>query len=153
MAFNRKNDLQLWEGLMLYVTSDSELLPVAYATSHSLSVNGETIDTSSKMSGAWQDFLIGQLNWQLTSDSLVSKTAGHMSFNTLFDLMVAREGIPITVGTPLNTETFELDTAKPILEGEAAITSLEQTASNGEVCTSSATLQGLGELKRVNSTP
>jgi hypothetical protein len=153
MAFNRKNDLQLGEGLMLYVTSDSELLPVAYATSHSLSVNGETIDTSSKMSGAWQDFLIGQLNWQLTSDSLVSKTAGHMSFNTLFDLMVAREGIPITVGTPLNTETFELDTAKPILEGEAAITSLEQTASNGEVCTSSATLQGLGELKRVNSTP
>lgn len=153
MAFNRKDDLQLGEGLMLYVTSGSDLLPVAYATSHNLSINGETIDTSSKMSGAWQDFLIGQLNWQITSDALVSKTDGHMSFNTLFDLMVEREGIPITIGTPKNTEDFKLDTAKPILEGDAAITSLEQTASNGEVCTSSATLQGLGELKRVNSTP
>ena len=153
MAFNRKNDLQLGEGLMLYVTGDSGLLPIAYATSHSLSVNGETIDTSSKMSGAWQDFLIGQLNWQITSDALVSKTDGHMSFNTLFDIMTAREGIPVTVGTPKNTEDFVLDTAKPILEGEAAITSLEQTASNGEVCTSSATLQGLGELRRVNPTP
>lgn len=153
MAFNRKDDLQLGEGLMLYVTGDDGLLPIAYATSHSLSINGETIDTSSKMSGAWQDFLIGQLNWQITSDALVSKTDGHMSFNTLFDIMTAREGIPVTVGTPKNTEDFELDTAKPILEGDAAITSLEQTASNGEVCTSTATLQGLGELKRVNTTP
>ncbi len=153
MAFDRKTDLQLGEGLMLYVTGDSGLLPIAYATSHNLTVNGETIDTSSKMSGAWQDFLIGQLNWQITSDSLVSKTEGHMSFNTLFDLMVAREGIPITIGTPKDTEDFELDTTKPILEGDAAVTSLEQTASNGEVCTSSATLQGLGELKRVNPAP
>lgn len=153
MAFDRKQDLQLGEGLMLYVSGDSGLLPVAYATSHSLSINGDVIDTSSKMSGAWQDSLIGQLNWQITSDSLVSKTAGHMSFNTLFDLMVAREGVPISIGTPKDTETFELDTTKPVLEGEAAITSLEQTANNGEVCTSSATLQGLGELKRVEVTP
>lgn len=149
--FNRKTDLQLGEGLMLYVTGETGLLPIAYATSHSLSVNGETIDTSSKMSGAWQDFLIGQLNWQVSSESLVSRTAGQMSFNTLFDIMSAREGIPVTIGTPLDDVDFLLDTLKPILEGDAAITSLEQTSSNGEVCTSSATLQGLGELKRVNS--
>lgn len=149
--FNRKTDLQLGEGLMLYVTGETGLLPIAYATSHSLSVNGETIDTSSKMSGAWQDFLIGQLNWQVSSESLVSRTAGQMSFNTLFDIMSAREGIPVTIGTPLDDVDFLLDTTKPILEGDAAITSLEQTSSNGEVCTSSATLQGLGELKRVNS--
>ena len=75
MAFNQGTDLELGEGLLLYVEDSEETLtPVAYATTHTVSVNGDTIDTSSKMSGAWQDFLVGQLNWQVTSESLVSKT-------------------------------------------------------------------------------
>lgn len=152
MAYNQNTDLVLGEGLMIYVeTKEGEtttLSPIAYATSHSLSVNGETIDTSSKMSGNWQDFLVGQLGWQLTSDSLISKTVGHMSFNTLLALMVERKGINIVIGTPTeNDEEFELDETKPQVKGMAVITSLEQTANKGEVCTSSLTLQGKGELK------
>jgi TP901-1 family phage major tail protein len=149
MAFDQNSDLVLGEGLMLYVKtgSPSKLTPVAYATSHTLSVNGDTIDTSSKMSGNWQDFLVGQLNWQVTSESLISKTAGHMSYNTLFGLMVERKGIDIVIGTPTaDDEDFVLDTTKPMMKGQAVITSLEQTANRGEVCTSSCTLQGKGEL-------
>lgn len=151
MAFDQGTDLQLGEGLMLYVGTTvgeaTTYTPVAYATTHTLSVNGNTIDTSSKMSGAWQDFLVGQLNWQITSESLVSKTSGHMSFTSLLALMVAREGIKITIGTPVvDSADFALDSAKPVLEGTAVITALEQTATMSEVCTSSLTLQGKGEL-------
>ena len=37
---------------------------------------------------------------ELASESLVSKTSGHMSFNTLLSLMVKREPINIKIGTP-----------------------------------------------------
>lgn len=151
MAYDQNKDLVLGEGLMLYVKSGSEgsetLQPIAYATTHTLTVNGETIDTSSKMSGNWQDFLVGQLNWQITSDSLVSKTTGHMSFKTLFDMMIVRKGIEVVIGSPEeDDEDFALDNAKPKYSGNAVITTLEQTANRGEVCTSSLTLQGKGEL-------
>ena len=155
MAFDQNTDLELGEGLLLYVETKvgevATLHPVAYATTHTVSVNGDTIDTSSKMSGAWQDFLVGQLNWQVTSESLVSKTSGHMSFNTLLSLMVKREPINIKIGTPTDGTDFALDTSKPTLEGSAVITSLEKTSTKGEVCTSSLNLQGKGELKSLSS--
>lgn len=153
MAFDQNQDLVLGEALMLYVTKGASLLPIAYATSHTLTINGDTIDTSSKMSGNWQDFLVGQLNWQLTSESLISKTSGHMSFDDLMALMVARQGIPIKIGTPTaNSDTFELDNTKPTYNGTVVITSLEQTANRGEVCTSSCTLQGKGALTKTPQT-
>lgn len=150
MSYNQNEDLQLGEGLMIYIvggtSEDPTYSPIAYATSHTLSVNGETIDTSSKMSGNWQDFLVGQLNWQITSESLISKTEGHMSYNSLLALMVQRKGIKVVIGTPTDATDFVLDPSKPKVEGEAVITSLEQTAAKGEVCTSSLTLQGKGKL-------
>lgn len=146
MAFDQNTDLILGEALMIYVTEGEQDKPVAYATSHTLTVNGETIDTSSKMSGNWQDFLVGQLNWQITSEALVSKTSGHLSYNSLLALMVQRKGIPIKIGTPTNSPEFALDAAKPVVSGSVVITSLEQTAARGEVCTSSCTLQGKGAL-------
>jgi TP901-1 family phage major tail protein len=152
MAFNQKTDLIKGEALMLYIGEvnggTTTYKPIAYASSHTLSINGDTIDTSSKMSGAWKEFLIGQLNWQVTSESLVSKTSGHASFNTLKSLMIAREAIPIKIGHPLTSSAdFELDASKGVLAGNAIITSLEQTATNGELCTSSITLQGTGALE------
>ena len=156
MAFDQNVDLVLGEALMLYIKSGAgagTLTPIAYATSHSLSVNGDTIDTSSKMSGNWQDFLVGQLNWQITSESLISKTEGHLSYNTLLDLMIQRKGIEITIGSPVaDSEDFELDASKPKMTGTVVITALEQTANKGEVCTSSCTLQGKGALLNSPST-
>lgn len=150
MSYNQNQDLQLGEGLMIYIAGGTPeaptYSPIAYATSHTLTVNGETIDTSSKMSGNWQDFLVGQLNWQITSESLISKTEGHMSYNSLLALMVQRKGIKVVIGTPTDATDFVLDSTKPKVEGEAVITSLEQTAAKGEVCTSSLTLQGKGAL-------
>ncbi len=152
MAFNQKTDLTKGEALLLYISEDTEgtasYQPIAYASSHSLSINGDTIDTSSKMSGAWKEFFIGQLNWQVTSESLVSKAAGHMSFKSLKTLMTAREPILIKIGSPTaSSEDFELGSASEVASGSAIITSLEQTAANGELCTSSITLQGTGELE------
>lgn len=152
MAFNNKTDLIKGEALLLYigetVAAVTTYKPIAYASTHTLSINGDTIDTSSKMSGAWKEFFIGQLNWQVTSESLVSKVAGQMSYKTLKGLMVRREPILIKIGSPTaSSADFELDVSSEVASGSAIITSLEQTAANGELCTSSITLQGTGELE------
>jgi len=152
MAFNNKTDLIKGEALLLYigetVAAATTYKPIAYASTHTLSINGDTIDTSSKMSGAWKEFFIGQLNWQVTSESLVSKVAGQMSYKTLKGLMVKREPILIKIGSPTaSSADFELDVSSEVASGSAIITSLEQTAANGELCTSSITLQGTGELE------
>ena len=46
MAFNQKTDLIKGEALMLYVSEDdgTTYKPVAYASTHTLSINGDTID-------------------------------------------------------------------------------------------------------------
>jgi predicted secreted protein len=151
MAFNQKTDLIKGEALLLYigetVGQSTTYKPIAYASTHTLSINGDTIDTSSKMSGAWKEFFVGQLNWQVTSESLVSKTSGQMSYKTLKSLMAAREPILIKIGSPqAASDDFTLDTSSAVASGSAIITSLEQTATNGELCTSSITLQGTGVL-------
>lgn len=150
VTYNQKQDLVLGEGLMVYVKVGETYNPIAYARTHSLSINGQEIDTSSKMSGDWQDFLIGQLSWDVTTDSLVSDTEGHMSWNSLFDLMTEREPIDIVIGTPVKSDDeFTLSDSHPQLKGQAMISALEKTASHGEVCTSSLTLKGKGKLERI----
>ena len=149
--YNQKTDLIKGEALMVYVGETvgevTTYSPIAYASTHTLSINGDTIDTSSKFSGAWKEFLVGQLNWQLTSESLVSKTSGHMSFNTLKELMAKREPILIKIGSPVVDDAeFALDESAETASGSAVITSLEKTATSGELCTSSITLQGTGAL-------
>ena len=151
MAFNQKTDLIKGEALLLYigetVGQSTTYKPIAYASTHTLSINGDTIDTSSKMGGAWKEFLVGQLNWQVTSESLISRTSGHMSYGSLKTIMARREAFLIKIGSPLaSSADFELDTSKETASGLAIITSLEQTATNGELCTSSITLQGTGAL-------
>ena len=151
MAFNQKTDLIKGEALLLYigetVGQSTTYKPIAYASTHTLSINGDTIDTSSKMGGAWKEFLVGQLNWQVTSESLISRTSGHMSYGSLKTIMARREAFLIKIGSPLaSSADFELDTSKETASGLAIITSLEQTETNGELCTSSITLQGTGAL-------
>ena len=77
MAFDRKQDLQLGEGLMLYVTGDSGLLPITYATSY-LTVNGRRLTLAQDERGMAR--LLNRAA-QLADNqcSLVSKTEGHMS--------------------------------------------------------------------------
>ena len=149
MSYDQDMDLIKGEGLMIYIADElGELQPIAYATTHQLDRGTETIDTSSKMSGGWDDSMPGKKSWQLTTDSLISRTEGHLSYDTLEEMHENDEILDVVIGTPKNSEDFELDTTKRRREGKAIITSLTQTANNGELCTSSLSLQGKGKLVR-----
>lgn len=151
-TYNETTDLILGEELLLYVKEGTDLIPVAYATSHALSLNADSIDTSSKFSGVWKTAFPGQIGWTITAESLISRSTGHMSFQTLAKKAAKRVAIEVVIAqrkeTPLDTEDqFAADEAKTWYSGLAYITALDKKADRGAICTSSITLQGAGALK------
>lgn len=134
--------------LMLFATDGAEVLPIAFGTSCNIDMSADTIDTSNKMSGNWKEYLTGQLGWTVSCDSLLSMTTGHLSFKALKKLMANRTPIPVVIAKAIADATEgDFTAGEEYVKGEAIITSLNMTASNNEICTSSVTLQGTGELE------
>lgn len=142
-------DLIVGDKLMIFVETETGVFsPIAFGTSCGVDISGDTIDTSSKMSGAWKESLVGQLGWTVQSDSLLSLTSGQLSFDSLKTLMASREPVKIAIGKVTKNATsgeYEKE-ATSFVEGSAIITSISMKADNGAICTSSITLTGTGEL-------
>lgn len=144
--YDSTTDAITGDKLMLFATEGSNVLPVAFGTSCNVDMSADTIDTSNKMSGNWKEYLTGQLGYTISCDSLLSMKDGHMSFQTLKKLMAARTPIPVVIAKSVESDG-DFTKGEEFVKGEAIITSLSMTASNNEICTSSVTLQGTGELQ------
>lgn len=152
--YDSSKDMITGDKLMLFVQTEAAgkedaplavVLPIAFGTSCSIEISTDTIDTSSKMSGNWKEFLVGQLGYTVSSESLLSLKTGHCSFNTLKRLMKERMPIPFVLAKTAESEG-DFPQGDSLVKGEAIITALSMTADNGSICTSSITLQGTGEL-------
>lgn len=152
MAYKASVDQLTGDKVMLFIHEGEDVggkdAPIAYGTSCSVEVSAETIDTTSKMSGNWKEFLTGQLSYTISSDSLTSFAEGHYSFAKLLDLMVARAPVKFKLGKWTESGgDYSLESA--IVEGEGVITQLTMTAGQGsEICTSSFSMTGLGQLAK-----
>ena len=155
MAWNTNNDLINGDKLLLYVTSGKTV--VAYATSCSVQIDSETIDTSSKFSCKWNATLGGRASYTISADALycdasaASANSG-ASFDTLMALMLEGEAIDWYIGqesgyTVDSTHScgdnpHTLDTTKPYYSGKAVITSLSLEAGNNEIASCSISMTG-----------
>lgn len=159
MAYDVNTQLVQGDDLFLYlftatgITSLSALTSgntnvVAFATSCSLQVDGETIDTSNKMSCAWNSNLAGKNGYSVSADALYTQASGATSFDTILGYMVSREAIGWAIGTHAGdcSGDFSLDDA--IVAGYGLITSLSLNAGNNEVASTSISITGSGELIR-----
>lgn len=137
---------------------------LAYATSHSMNLTGETVDTSNKDTGEFGQQIVNRINWEVTSSNFVSSYAsGVNGYDTMLDLMLAKEPITIVFGRPGNYDASglvrggntandaetEWEAGTSYLTGKAVITSLNLTANVGETATFESTLSGSGPLSRV----
>ena len=142
----------------LYLTSGKTV--VAYATSCSLQVDSETIDTSSKFSCKWASNLGGNASYTISADALYCQNnESGVSFDTLLEYMVKGEQIDWYMGEEQGSEVWNadktkgcdenphaLDTAKTYYNGKAVITSVSLEAGNNEIATCSISLAGAGEI-------
>lgn len=138
--------------LMLFLSGSS----IAYATSHTLTINSETTDTSNKDENAdWSSQEVTTLSWNASSENLYSEDGHGENYSDLYDLMVAKT--PIAAVFCQKSETGDTvptggwTPSTPKYEGNVVITSLTLNAPNGEYATYSAEFQGVGKLEKKTS--
>lgn len=149
-TYDVNTQLVLGEEMYLYVTSGNT--PVAFATTCSVQIDGETIDTSNKMSGRWNSNLAGKNSYSISTDALYTQATGLYSFDSLMEKMIAGGKLEWAIGKAKDYKAgdYELDTTKPYYSGVGFVTSLSLNAGNNEVANCSISITGSGaiELKK-----
>ena len=143
------------EKLMLF---DADGKSLGFATSHTLTLNAETVDTSSKDSGEFGEQEVTRISWEISTDGFYSTD----TYNTLFDKMLAKDPIQCYFGIKSETGIGSVEESgtgtdgnktwtKPTAgayKGKAIVSNLSLTANNGEYATYSMTLTGVGSIAR-----
>ena len=137
------------EELYFYIMEAETHTPLAFATSCSVQIDGETIDTSSKFSGRWNSNLAGKNSYTISADALYTQAEGLYSFDALMAKMVSGAKLDWAVGKAKDyaNADYDLDTTKAYYSGTAFITSLSLSAGNNEVSSCSISLTGSAEIK------
>jgi len=129
---------------------------IAYATSHTLTLNGNTIDISSKDHGFWGASEIGNITWEITSENLFTEKY----YDILFDAMINKTKLTVAFGFASdwnvnglsgNNASYDLNKTTSYYSGKAFVTSLTANANTGENATFSITLTGCGSLVKKGS--
>ena len=137
--------------LMLFINGNS----IAFATSHSLSLSAETVETSSKDNGGkWTSKSVRKLSWNTNTENLYSTEGEGTVFSELFNLWTA--GTEIDVIFALSSDSSEsvpeegwTPSTTGQYKGKVVITSLELNAPNGDNATFSASFEGVGAITAV----
>lgn len=147
------------DDLMLF---DAAGKSMAFATSHVLTITGETTDVTSKDHGIWQGNEVSKFNWEITSENLYTMDL----YDDLFDKMMSREPMTVYFGKKKENDpdksvadgdypnwTVDAGANKYVRTGKVLITSLVANANTGENATCSVTLTGTGKISKANAIP
>lgn len=132
--------------LMLFVNDK----PIAFATSHSLSMTANTTEISTKDHGAYPGLLAQTIGWELQTENLYSD-AGNTALLPIFKakqpvtVKFAKAGNWNDAGI-VDNENLEWTVGNIIAQGKALCTSYSINAPSNDNATISATFTGVGEL-------
>ena len=125
-----------------------------YATAHSVTLTGSTIDSNTKDSGLWGASEVGKLTWELTAECLYTD----VNYDEMFNMMISRNKFLLKFARVKNYDVDGLvdvggnvQAWKPELhglQGYASITSITANANTGENATYSITFTGAGSLSK-----
>lgn len=138
--------------LMLF---DSTGKALAYATSQTLTLTGNTVDVSSKDHGFWGASEVGSITWEITTENLYTDD----EYDKLVDMMITAQPVTIAFAKAANYDKNGLVATGGTVEswtqdqtnyrsGKAIIKSLTLNANTGENATYSATFTGAGALTK-----
>ena len=157
MAAEKKLDSSkdIYRGeLMLFVGED----PIAFGSSAGLDISTEELDISNKMMGDWAGSLAVKKSFTLSSESLLTRKEGAMSFDTLLDKQILGEPLDFFFGSASAADkdnfggTFSKDLTQKNYTGKVIITSLSIKSDNGQIVSVSASFKGVGALNPVAGT-
>lgn len=140
------------DDLMLFDASGHS---IAYATSHVLTVNAETVDINTKDHGVWGGSEVNKITWEISSDNLYTDDA----YDTLFNMLLAKQAVDVYFGHKTETGTGTVvdgdydywTKGTGCYTGKAYITSLVANANSGENATLQVTLKGAGKIEKASN--
>lgn len=80
--------------LMLFIGEN----PVAFGSSAGLDISTEELDISNKMMGDWAGSLAGKKSFTISSESLLTRKEGALSFDTLLEKQIAGDPLDFFKG-------------------------------------------------------
>ena len=101
-----------------------------------LSMNGDSIDTTTKTNAGWKTSLQGLKSWQMTMDCV----------NYLGDAATSQRALKNAFMSATNVQVAMYFGTEEIYSGEASITSLEMSGAMDDVSIASLTLDGASAL-------
>lgn len=137
--------------LMLFIGEN----PVAFGSSAGLDISTEELDISNKMMGDWAGSLAGKKSFIISSESLLTRKEGALSFDTLLEKQIAGDPLDFFFGSAKASDqdnfggTFEKDDKQVNYTGKVIITSLSIKSDNGQIVSVSASFKGVGALTPV----
>lgn len=158
----QNSDIIKGSKLMVFMKVDSVYTPVAFATSHNLSITMNTSEVSTKDHGDFPATLGQNITWEVTTENLYSRNGESMLWNAMKTMQPVQ--IQFAEATEYNQTSAEKgivglqgaqnwtpDSTHTIATGYALITSLSVNAPSGDNATLSATFTGTGELAEASS--
>lgn len=147
----RGDELQIWlDGLSNSVPAYCPM----YATSHTVTITGNTVDIATKDHGFWGASTVGTITWEVTAECLLTTA----DYDMLFDAMVSKTRLkayfaPVRNYSPNGLQRVGGDVTDwlPAAQGKqgyVCVTSLTVNANTGENSTYSITFTGQGALTK-----
>ena len=140
--------------LMLFIDGKA----IALAKTFSLTLNAETLDTSSKDDGIWEESeLVQARNYDISADAVycadAERGAVDLTYDALFEKFVAGVAVPFVFGIPSNVaDTFPQTGWKAPTNGgysgKMLITSLALNGNKGEAASLTLNGRGVGALAK-----
>ena len=157
-ALRTNQDIIKGSKLMVFIADK----PIAFATSHSLSITMNTTEISTKDHGDFPSVIGQNITWELTTENLYSDDGQTALWNAMktmqpvtvkFAQATNYENATSQKGLPLeeNGQEWSADPEKIIASGKALITSLSVNAPSGDNATLSATFTGVGALDQAGA--
>lgn len=147
--------------LMLFIGGTS----IGFATNHTLSINADTKETSTKDSGGkWQSSEAGILSWTASTENLMSNDQEGVGYKDLVGYMTSRTQLLAHFDLKAQSnDTVPEGGWRPLAiaagsnyskgyRGQVIITSIELNAPNGENATFTVNFTGVGALIPTYST-
>lgn len=126
----------------IYVTSGNSA--IAGETSSSITINGTTIDTSSKDTD-WNTAIMGSKSWELSGSFVYDNTSGAEQ-EDMFDALETGASVEIFWGKLTSSTRTRGYT------GNALITNVSISSERDGVVTKDVTFMGTGKLNKVPTT-
>lgn len=144
------------DDLMLFIPDgNSGYKSIGYSTSHTLTMSAETTDVNTKDHGEWGSTTVNKISWTINTENLYTNE----DFDTLFDLMVAKQKIKVVFGAKAEADSVIVadgdadnytpsTTSQYMKEGYVLITNLTANTPSGENATFSAEFRGVGQFAK-----